>query len=118
VVILSTHIVEDVEELCSRMAIIDRGEICSRRSRHARSPSCAAASGGKSVRATSWRSLEQELPVDLHEADGGADNRARLRGFVARREFECVEPDTQGRVLQCDGGTLRPPSHTTGEVAS
>ena len=27
VVILSTHIVEDVEELCRRMAIIDRGEI-------------------------------------------------------------------------------------------
>ena len=27
VVILSTHIVEDVEELCSRMAIINRGEI-------------------------------------------------------------------------------------------
>jgi len=26
-VILSTHIVEDVEELCSRMAIIDKGEI-------------------------------------------------------------------------------------------
>ncbi|HKO14902.1 MAG TPA: ABC transporter ATP-binding protein [Gemmatimonadaceae bacterium] len=28
VVILSTHIVEDVSELCSRMAIIDRGRIC------------------------------------------------------------------------------------------
>ena len=27
VVILSTHIVEDVEELCSRVAIIDKGEI-------------------------------------------------------------------------------------------
>jgi ABC-type multidrug transport system ATPase subunit len=27
VVILSTHLVEDVEELCSRMAIIDRGEL-------------------------------------------------------------------------------------------
>jgi ABC-2 type transport system ATP-binding protein len=27
VVVLSTHIVEDVEELCSRLAIIDRGEI-------------------------------------------------------------------------------------------
>ena len=27
VVILSTHIVEDVEELCSRVAIIDEGEI-------------------------------------------------------------------------------------------
>lgn len=27
VVILSTHIVEDVSELCSRMAVIDRGEI-------------------------------------------------------------------------------------------
>jgi ABC-type multidrug transport system ATPase subunit len=27
VVLLSTHIVEDVSELCTRMAIIDRGEI-------------------------------------------------------------------------------------------
>ena len=27
VVILSTHIVEDVSELCTRMAVIDRGEI-------------------------------------------------------------------------------------------
>jgi len=27
VVILSTHIVEDVSELCTRMAIINRGEI-------------------------------------------------------------------------------------------
>src|SRR6185436_9555370 len=27
VVILSTHIVEDVEDLCSRLAIIDRGRI-------------------------------------------------------------------------------------------
>jgi ABC-type multidrug transport system ATPase subunit len=27
VVLLSTHIVEDVSELCARMAIIDRGEI-------------------------------------------------------------------------------------------
>jgi ABC-2 type transport system ATP-binding protein len=27
VVVLSTHIVEDVSELCTRMAIIDRGEI-------------------------------------------------------------------------------------------
>ena len=49
VVILSTHIVEDVEELCSRMAIIDRGEILLRPSRCARSTSCADASGGASV---------------------------------------------------------------------
>ena len=28
IVILSTHIVDDVSELCSRMAIIDRGRIC------------------------------------------------------------------------------------------
>jgi ABC-type Na+ transport system ATPase subunit NatA len=27
VVLLSTHIVEDVSELCTRMAIIDKGEI-------------------------------------------------------------------------------------------
>jgi ABC-2 type transport system ATP-binding protein len=37
VVIISTHIVEDVSELCTRMAMIDRGEILSRPSRCARS---------------------------------------------------------------------------------
>ena len=46
VVLLSTHIVEDVSELCTRMAIIDqRRDLCSRPSRCARSRICAAGSG-------------------------------------------------------------------------
>ena len=46
VVILSTHIVEDVEELCSRMAIIDGGESLLEAEPRARSGSCAGGSGG------------------------------------------------------------------------
>jgi ABC-type multidrug transport system ATPase subunit len=55
VVILSTHIVEDVAELCPRMAIIDRGRSCSRPSRWPRSPRCAAACGSGSCRSRSFR---------------------------------------------------------------
>ena len=42
VVLISTHIVEDVSELCTRMAIIDRGRSCSRPTLnvHTHSPTC------------------------------------------------------------------------------
>lgn len=55
VVILSTHIVEDVSELCSRMAIIDRGEIL-----HEGEPLEAVAA----LRGRVWRTLidKPELP--------------------------------------------------------
>ncbi len=44
-VILSTHIVEDVEELCSHLAIIDRGEILLAARRRASIANCAGGSG-------------------------------------------------------------------------
>ena len=47
VVILSTHIVEDVAELCTRMAIINRGRILLEAEPHARRwRASAVASGG------------------------------------------------------------------------
>ena len=63
VVILSTHIVEDVEELCSRMAIIDQGEILL----EAEPVRAIDALRGRIWRRTVSRSelpaLETELPV-------------------------------------------------------
>src|SRR5215212_41090 len=55
-VILSTHIVEDVEELCSNLAIIDRGEILL-----AGSPACVIAD----IRGRIWRRsvMREELPA-------------------------------------------------------
>jgi ABC-2 type transport system ATP-binding protein len=53
VVILSTHIVEDVAELCSRMAIIDRGEILLEAEPLRAIDELRGASGGASCRATS-----------------------------------------------------------------
>jgi ABC-type multidrug transport system ATPase subunit len=59
-VILSTHIVEDVEELCSNLAIIDRGEILL-----AGAPARAIAE----VRGRIWRRsvTREELPALEHE---------------------------------------------------
>ena len=63
VVILSTHIVEDVEELCSRMAIIDRGEILL----EAEPLGAVAELRGRIWRRTVGRdeleALEREMPV-------------------------------------------------------
>jgi ABC-2 type transport system ATP-binding protein len=63
VVILSTHIVEDVEELCNRMAIIDRGEILY----EADPPRAIDEVRGRIWRRTVSRAelpaLERELPV-------------------------------------------------------
>ena len=83
VVILSTHIVEDVAELCRRMAIIDKGEILLEAE-----PLAAIAA----LRGRVWKRIvpKQELPrdrarppPDLHEAPGGAHPRARVRRRAA-----------------------------------
>src|SRR5687768_17199412 len=93
VVILSTHIVEDVEELCSRMAIIDRGEILLEAQ-----PSRAI----DELRGRIWRrtvsqeqlpALERELPVISTRLLAG---RTIAHVYAERSpgaEFELVEPD-------------------------
>jgi ABC-type multidrug transport system ATPase subunit len=57
VVILSTHIVEDVSELCTRMAIIDRGEILLEAepvARRRRAEGADLASGDRAQRCPRW----------------------------------------------------------------
>ena len=93
VVILSTHIVEDVEELCSRMAIIDRGEILL-----AAEPSRAIVE----LRGRIWRrtvtrdalsAIERELAVISTKLLGGQTIVHVHAEASPGAAFEPVEPD-------------------------
>ena len=93
VVILSTHIVEDVEELCSRMAIIDHGEILLEAQ-----PSQAIAG----LRGRIWRKtvtheelhlLERELPVISTKLMGGRTIVHVYSESSPGAQLEAVEPD-------------------------
>jgi ABC-type multidrug transport system ATPase subunit len=93
VVMLSTHIVEDVEELCSRMAIIDRGEILLEAE-----PSHAI----DELRGRIWRRTvtRDELPVVQREERVIATKLLGGRTIVhvyadtsPGAAFEAVEPD-------------------------
>jgi ABC-2 type transport system ATP-binding protein len=95
VVILSTHIVEDVAELCSRMAIIDRGEILLEAE-----PLAAV----EAVRGRIWRRIvtRGELPeVEQRHAVISTRllaGRTVVHVFTETRpdaEFEAVEPDLE-----------------------
>src|SRR5690606_32560137 len=93
VVVLSTHIVEDVEELCTRMAIIDRGEILL----EAEPPRAIAELRGRIWRRTVTReelaAVERELPVISTKLLAG---RTIVHVYAEARpgeEFEPVEPD-------------------------
>ena len=92
-VILSTHIVEDVEELCSRLAIIDRGEILLEAE-----PSRAVAQ----LRGRIWRrtvsrdelpALERALPVISTKLMAGRMLAHVYAEASPGPAFEAVEPD-------------------------
>ena len=93
VVILSTHIVEDVEELCNRLAIIDRGEILLEAV-----PSVAI----EELRGRIWRRSvsRSELPA-LEREQSVISTRLMAGRTIAHvyadarpgAEFEPVEPD-------------------------
>jgi ABC-2 type transport system ATP-binding protein len=93
VVILSTHIVEDVEELCSRVAIIDEGEILL----EAEPLRAIAELRGRIWRRTVNRdelpTLERELPVIATKMLAGR-TIVRVYGDASPGpEFEPAEPD-------------------------
>jgi ABC-2 type transport system ATP-binding protein len=92
VVVLSTHIVEDVEELCSRMAIIDRGEILL----EAEPPRAIDELRGRIWRRTVDRSelpaLESELPVISTKLLAGRTIVHVHTETAPGAEFEPVEP--------------------------
>src|SRR3954468_10786882 len=92
-VILSTHIVEDVEELCTRLAIIDRGEILLESE-----PTRAIAE----LRGRIWRrsvsrdelpALEQERSVISTKLMAGRTIAHVYAEESPGRDFEPVEPD-------------------------
>jgi ABC-type multidrug transport system ATPase subunit len=93
VVILSTHIVEDVEELCNRLAIIDRGEIL------LEAEPLRAIEG---LRGRIWRRivsrdelpvLEQQLSVISTKLAAGKTIAHVYADSSPGPEFEPVEPD-------------------------
>lgn len=107
VVILSTHIVEDVSELCSRMAIIDRGAILLEAE-----PLRAI----EELRGRIWRRIigKDELAAVEHEQD--VVSTKLLAGRTAVRvyaevppgaEYERVEPDLEDVYFSTLAGHLR-----------
>jgi ABC-type multidrug transport system ATPase subunit len=92
-VLLSTHIVEDVEELCSRLAIIDRGEILLEAE-----PSSAI----QQLRGRIWRRIVSRDEVPALERQFAVISTKLLAGRTIAHvyadsspgsEYEAVEPD-------------------------
>jgi ABC-2 type transport system ATP-binding protein len=95
VVLLSTHIVEDVSELCTRMAIIDRGEIL------LEAEPLAAIEG---MRGRIWRSVIEKAALAALERDHAVVSTRLLAGRTVVRvladaapgpAFEAAEPELE-----------------------
>ena len=95
VVILSTHIVEDVSELCSRMAIINQGEILL----EAEPAAAVAALRGRVwtriVARTELPAMEQRHKVICTKLRGGRTLVHVYAQASPGPEFEPVEPDLE-----------------------
>jgi ABC-type multidrug transport system ATPase subunit len=95
VVLLSTHIVDDVSELCTRMAIIDRGEILLEAE-----PLRAVAD----LRGCIWRRVISKSELDELQREHAVISTKLLAGRTVVRvfsdtppggEFDVVEPDLE-----------------------
>ena len=103
-VILSTHIVEDVEELCSNLAVIDRGEILL---------TATPAEAIGQVRGSIWRRSvrREELPA-LERAHAVISTKMKAGQIIAHvyaqlwpgAGFESVEPDLKDVYFAVMGG--------------
>lgn len=84
VVILSTHIVEDVRELCSRMAIIDRGEVL-----FAGSPETAIGN----LRGAIWKKSVEAIELDECRARHRVVSTHLVGGRTEVRVHAAAPPD-------------------------
>ena len=118
VVILSTHIVEDVEELCSRMAIIDRGEILL-----AAQPARAI----DELRGRIWRRTVSQDELPALEREWSVISTRLMAGRTIAHvyadgspgmEFEPVEPDLKDVYFSVMAGHHGRRAATPEEVAS
>ncbi|MGH7502844.1 MAG: ABC transporter ATP-binding protein [Longimicrobiales bacterium] len=93
VVILSTHIVEDVEELCTRMAIIDRGEILLQAEPSRAIDELRGRIWRKTVTREELPELEREQPLICTKLLAGRTIVHVYAESLPGPEFETVEPD-------------------------
>jgi ABC-2 type transport system ATP-binding protein len=93
VVILSTHIVEDVEELCSRMAIIDDGEILLEAEPTRAIDDLRGRIWRRTVSKAELPAIERQLPVIATKMLGGRTVVRVLGDAAPGPEFEPAEPD-------------------------
>jgi ABC-2 type transport system ATP-binding protein len=92
-VILSTHIVEDVEELCNRLAIIDRGEILLEAEPMRAIDELRGRIWRRSVSRDELPALEQELAVISTKLMAGRTIAHVYAESSPGAGFELVEPD-------------------------
>ena len=114
IVILSTHIVSDVSDLCARMAIIHKGRVLLTGEPQALTRALAAprlAEGDRAIRA---RRDEGGLSGDLDAPRRRPDARQRRRRRRPRRGFAPRRGDAGGRLLR---GDRRPASRRSGRAA-
>jgi ABC-2 type transport system ATP-binding protein len=109
VVILSTHIVEDVEELCSSVAIIDRGEILL-----TGQPSSVVANlrgriWQRSITRDELPALEEQHSVLSTKLSGGQTLARVYADQAPGKEFELAEPDLKDVYFAVMGGHFRSP---------
>jgi len=120
IIILSTHIVEDVSELCTRMAIINDGEILL-----GAEPLRAI----EDIRGRVWRKLVAKEDVASLERDFAVISTKMLAGRTFVNDFsdtrpgdgfEPVEPDLKDVYFSAMGGHYRstPTSVATGADAT
>ena len=93
VVILSTHIVEDVEELCNRLAIIDRGEILLEAEPMRAMQELRGRIWRRTVSRDELPALERTLQVISTKLAAGRTVAHVYADSSPGAEFEAVEPD-------------------------
>jgi ABC-2 type transport system ATP-binding protein len=117
VVILSTHIVDDVAELCSRMAIIDRGEILLEAEPLAAVERIAGRIWRRRIARAELPAMEERFPVISTRLLAG-HTIARVYGEAPPGpEFEPVEPELEDVYFSVMGGHVGGRARTAVEVA-
>ena len=121
VVILSTHIVEDVAELCSRMAIIDEGEILLEAVPTAAIDALRGRIWRRTVSRDELRALDREMPVISTKLQAGRTIVHVYAPSSPGTGFEPVEPgldDVYFSVMEGHHGRRLAGSGREAEVAS
>ena len=111
IIILSTHIVEDVSELCTRMAIINGGEILLEAEPLRAIDDVRGRVWRKQVGKDEVEALEKELPVISTKMLAGRTFVNVFGDAPPGADFEAVEPDLKDVYFSVMGGHLRTRQH-------